>query len=54
MTKITFFRSKIGNFRVQYGAEMDGYMDPNAAADESIPLQPDKFVELKTSKYEIV
>ena len=32
---------------------MDGYMDPNAAADESIRLQPDKFVELKTSKYEM-
>jgi len=43
------FVSKIGNFRVQYGAEMDGYMDPKAAQDESIPLQPDKFVEFKTS-----
>ena len=46
---IGMFVSQIGNFRVQYGAELDGYMDPNAAKDNTIPLQADKFVKIHTS-----
>jgi len=42
------FRSKLGQFRLVYGAEMDCYVDRNV--QDSCPLRTDKFVEFKTAR----
>ena len=45
-------RSKVGKFRILFGAEMDAYEPTSETGPEpaNISLQPSKFTELKTSK----
>jgi len=42
------FRTRIGGLSLMYGAEMDGYDADQPAPNQ--PLQPNKFVEYKTSR----
>ena len=47
------FRTRIENISLVYGAEMDAYKSETHKFDENDPtklLNPDKFVELKTSR----
>ena len=47
------FRTRIEDISLVYGAEMDAYKSETRKFDENDPtklLNPDKFVELKTSR----